>query len=62
MQREIQRLIKQVDNLKASEREQIDKAEKQRMRADDLEKMVHKGKEGDRKELIELQLKASQLE
>lgn len=62
MQRELQRLVNQVDGLKVNERELTEKADKQRMRADDLEKMVHKGKEGDRKELIELQLRSSQLE
>ena len=50
-----------MDQQKHIERDLQEKSDRNRQRAEELELMVHKGKEGERKELIELQIKLSQM-
>lgn len=62
LQKEITRLQSQLDQQKIIEKDLLERAEKNRERADGLELMVHKGKDGERKEMIEMQIKVNQLE
>lgn len=50
-----------LDQQTAIEREVRDQNDLNRARADELQMMVHKGQETERKELIEMQIKLSQL-
>ena len=61
LQKEQSKLHVQLDQQLAIERELRESNDNNRMRADELSLVVHKGQEAERKELIELQIKVSQL-
>ena len=61
MQREINKLQVQIDQQAHIERDLRDRGDTNRKKAEDLQMMIHKGSENERKELIELQIKVSQL-
>ena len=62
LQKEVNKLHIQLDQQRMIERDLQGKADKNRERADNLEFVVHKGKDSERKEMIELQIKLSQVE
>lgn len=61
LQREVSKLHVQLDQQIAIERELREGNEHLRVRADELNLIVHKGQETERRELIELQIQLSQL-
>jgi hypothetical protein len=59
LQKEVGKLHVTLDQQSAIERELRDQNDHNRQRADELQLMLHKGQEQERKELIELQIKLS---
>ena len=62
LQKEVSKLHVQLDQQAHIEREVRDKNDQNRKKAEELQLMVHKGQETERKELIELQIKLSQIQ
>ena len=58
---EIDRLRAQLQEARIQIENEAASREKYRKQAEDLEAMLHKGKEGDRKEVVHLQLKITEL-
>lgn len=61
LQKEVSKLHVQLDQQTHIEREIREKSDTHRKRAEDLELLVHRGQETERKELIEMQIKLSQI-
>ena len=62
LQKEVSKLHITMDQQMAIERELRESNEQNRLRADELQLFVHKGHETERKEMIEMQIKLSQLQ
>lgn len=61
LQKEVNKLHVQLDQQIQIENNVREKSEKNRKKAEEMELMVHKGSEIERKELIEMQIKLSQI-
>ena len=61
LQKEVNKLHVQLDQQMQIENDVREKSEKNRKKAEEMELLVHKGSEMERKELIEMQIKLSQI-